>query len=462
MDYKILSLDGGGSWSIIQARVLLDIYGDINGHALLRQFDMVIANSGGSLVLACLCHDMKISEIIEVFNQNGKRKKVFSSLTYFENIWYKILRKLLPIGPQYSTTRKLQGIREVLSGYQSANPINHTQKRPIIDQYLDELPKLIGCNENGKDLQIIVAAFDYFRQRVSFFRSNDKSNTDRFSNDPFFRITLGHAVHASSTAPVNYFDNPAEVELCVQTTGKNAPNIHSRPSWYWDGAVAGFNNPVLAGLVEAITNNAVKDDIKILSLGTGISRKACLTGYHHSSDPCARELYNVNKNNPLVNDKPTSSFLSDVIAISKSILSDPPDSATFIAYSFLDPSLDSKKTNLVRINPYIAPVLENGKYEYPKGYNKDDAEHREFLQLMKLPMDATEDEEVALINSLCSKFINDNEAYAVPNQLIRGNAGGKQLGHENYRAAKQRWLEIIASKKEDTTLNQVTTSVPSN
>ncbi len=46
MPYKILSLDGGGSWSIIQARVLLDIYGDIKGHALLRQFDLVIGNSG--------------------------------------------------------------------------------------------------------------------------------------------------------------------------------------------------------------------------------------------------------------------------------------------------------------------------------------------------------------------------------------------------------------------------------
>ena len=61
MSYKILSLDGGGSWALVQARVLIDIYGDISGHELLRQFDMAIANSGGSLVLACLCNDMKIS-----------------------------------------------------------------------------------------------------------------------------------------------------------------------------------------------------------------------------------------------------------------------------------------------------------------------------------------------------------------------------------------------------------------
>ena len=47
MAYKILSLDGGGSWALIQARVLLDMYGDISGHKLLQEFDMVISNSGG-------------------------------------------------------------------------------------------------------------------------------------------------------------------------------------------------------------------------------------------------------------------------------------------------------------------------------------------------------------------------------------------------------------------------------
>ncbi|MEP6465243.1 MAG: patatin-like phospholipase family protein, partial [Parafilimonas sp.] len=78
MAYKILSLDGGGSWSLIQARVLLDMYGDINGHELLRKFNLAIANSGGSLVLACLCNDMKMSEIINVFQDENLRKQVFS------------------------------------------------------------------------------------------------------------------------------------------------------------------------------------------------------------------------------------------------------------------------------------------------------------------------------------------------------------------------------------------------
>src|SRR5215510_57735 len=103
MSYKILSLDGGGSWALVQARVLIDIYGDINGHELLRQFDMAIANSGGSLVLACLCNDMLLSEICEVFEDENSRRQVFSELNFFGQL----ARKILGIGPKYSAKKKL-------------------------------------------------------------------------------------------------------------------------------------------------------------------------------------------------------------------------------------------------------------------------------------------------------------------------------------------------------------------
>ena len=56
MNYKILSLDSGSTLALIQARILQDIYGDIKGHELFRKFDLAIANSGVSLVLAYLCN----------------------------------------------------------------------------------------------------------------------------------------------------------------------------------------------------------------------------------------------------------------------------------------------------------------------------------------------------------------------------------------------------------------------
>ena len=68
---------------------------------------------------------------------------------------------------------------------------------------------------------------------------------------------LAEAIHASSNAPVNYFNAPAEI-------GDRR---------YWDGAIGGYNNPVLAGVIEAAVNaeryGTSLSEIKALSLGTG-------------------------------------------------------------------------------------------------------------------------------------------------------------------------------------------------
>ena len=53
MSYKILSLDGGGTWAILEVMALKAIYGgDTPGHQILAEFDLAVANSGGSIVLA--------------------------------------------------------------------------------------------------------------------------------------------------------------------------------------------------------------------------------------------------------------------------------------------------------------------------------------------------------------------------------------------------------------------------
>ena len=59
-DFRILSLDGGGSWALIQVKALIDLYSrtgdgkDVTGHDILRKFDLIAANSGGALTLAGL------------------------------------------------------------------------------------------------------------------------------------------------------------------------------------------------------------------------------------------------------------------------------------------------------------------------------------------------------------------------------------------------------------------------
>jgi hypothetical protein len=433
MAYKILSLDGGGSWAVIQARVLKDIYGDIHGHELLKGFDMVIANSGGSLVLACLCNNMLLSEIISVFEDESKRKQVFSKLNFWEKLSLRNIASLTSVlGPKYSAKRKMEGLRTVFTKYDSLIKEGKATKS-IVDTPMHELPAIIGKT----DLQIIVVGFDYFKQRASFFRSNTKSHTDVFNNGKYYQITLGHAIHSSSNAPVNYFDSPAEVN--VSLVGGN----DSRKAWYWDGAVSGFNNPILAGVIEAMTNNngIPLSDYNILSLGTGTGGRAVIPDYQNSTDPRIASIYQKNKDNKLAMTNSRTSFISDIQKMSTSILGDPPDSATFIAYSIIDPSL-SNKACIVRINPCIKPVLnpDSLMFEIPKAYasNPDD-----FVKVMDLDMDAVANDEVSLITQLCSKFIVSSDP-CLPNQFIRGDGSGIHLGYGTYREAKARWLSATA------------------
>lgn len=435
MAYKILSLDGGGSWAVIQARVLQDIYGDIAGHQLLQKFDMVIANSGGSLVLACLCNNMLISEIISVFEDESKRKQVFSKLSFWEKFSLRNIASLTSVlGPKYSTARKMDGLRSVFNKYDTLIKSGKVAKS-IVDTHLNELPQIIG----KPGLQIIVVGFDYFKQRATFFRSNIQSRTDVFNNGKYYQVTLGHAIHSSSNAPVNYFDSPAEIDVeLLNGTDK-------RKAWYWDGAVSGFNNPVLGGVIEAITNNAGLNiplsDYQILSLGTGTGGRAVIPDYQSSTDPRIASIYEKNKDNDLAVTSSRSSFLSDIQKMSTSILGDPPDSATFIAYSILDPSL-SNQACIVRINPCIKPELDPAtlKFTIPRAYA---ANAEDFFKLMDLDMDAVANNEVSLITQLCSKFIVSSHP-CVPNQFIRGDVNGAHLGYGTYREAKQKWLSVNA------------------
>lgn len=429
MAYKILSLDGGGSWAMIQTRVLMDIYGDISGHELLRKFDMAIANSGGSLVLAALCQDMKLSEVTNVFMDKTLRKKVFSALSFWEKLKLKNIASLTNIlGPKYSTERKLKGLTEVLKSKDHLFQSGQLSK-PVIETPMHELPAII----QKESLQLLVVGFDYFKERASFFRSNTKSRTDQYS--PYYEVTLAHAIHASSNAPVNYFDEPAFVN------SKLLNGNDSRNTLYWDGAVSGFNNPVLAGVVEARTNaDIAPEDYCILSLGTATGGRANIADYASSSDSNLTDIYNRNKKNKLAYTKTGSDFFQDIKKMSTSILGDPPDSASFIAYCILDPQL-SNNANLIRINPCIKPELNSSKvFEAPDVYRAEPDGLNKFLKLIDMDMDAVEDDEVALISQLCDKFIVNTSGPCLPNQLIRGDIKSVHLGQGTYLDAKQRWL----------------------
>ena len=75
MPYKILSLDGGGAWAIIEVMALMKIFGEkAQGHDVLQEFDLVAANSGGSIVLGGLVENLPLGTVLNYFNDQAKRQ----------------------------------------------------------------------------------------------------------------------------------------------------------------------------------------------------------------------------------------------------------------------------------------------------------------------------------------------------------------------------------------------------
>ena len=235
--YNILSLDGGGSWAIIQVMTLQKLYGDdAPGSHVLKNFDLVVANSGGSIVAAALFLDMKLSTIRALFESRAERRKLFVSLPFGS------ITTLAGLGPRYEAAAKLAGLRAVF-GADSAITLDQAAER------------INTQNKKPRRSELLIVGYQYDRDRAKFFRSNPASLASGSGSSA--AVTLAEAVHASTNAPINYFEEPAKVR------------IDGRDVLFWDGGVTGFNNPVLAGLTEAKANGIASADIHVLSLGTG-------------------------------------------------------------------------------------------------------------------------------------------------------------------------------------------------
>jgi patatin-like phospholipase/acyl hydrolase len=159
--YKILSLDGGGSWSIIQVKALQDIYGvSASGHEVLKKFNLVVANSGGSLVLACLCLNLNLDQIAEILSNEKLRKKVFVKMPI-----YRRLLRTLKLGPKYFANKKREGLLSILPG---------------VEIKMEDIPKLINP-DSAENTHVLICAFEYDRERVFFYRS-DSLVSDKNTN----------------------------------------------------------------------------------------------------------------------------------------------------------------------------------------------------------------------------------------------------------------------------------------
>jgi uncharacterized protein len=398
MPYRILSLDGGGTWALIQARALAALYGEQTaGHRLLANFDLVAANSGGSLVLAGLVENLSPAEIAQYFLDEQKRRSIFSPTT---SIGDSVLQSILGIGPKYSAAAKLPALERLLP---------NTGDRPLAGATAG----VIG--PGGSPVHLVIVGFDYDRNRAVFFRSAAAGRPGWGDGEPA-DVTLAGALHASTNAPLDYFDAPAEL-----------PGAADR---FWDGGITGCNNPVVVALVEAVVLGHAAADIRVLSLGTGsVSLPLAAPGASPS---------------PLEAARPTSSLTADLGKLATAILDDPPDAATFIAHAMtgggagMQPPVISR---IVRMSPLLGPFPNPaGGWTPPPGWSL-----AQFLYLCNIGMDAVAQTDVAYIDDYCSAWLDGR----APNQPIRPNGAtfdprNPEIGYATFGEAQAAWQALFA------------------
>jgi hypothetical protein len=392
--YRILSLDGGGSWALIQVKALIDLYGSqATGHEVLSQFDLVAANSGGSIVLGCLIEDKPLEQIFDFFNTESLRKAIFSPT---KSLADRALHDLLGFGPKYDADSKLAALQHVLTA--SGN-------LPLPDA-VENVPAHSGAGP----VHVLIVAFDYDHNRATFFRSSTV-NKASWGTGEVADVTVAEAIHASTNAPVNYFDGPA--------------TFPDRSDRYWDGAITGCNNPVLAAVTEAVGAGQEPDNIVALSLGTA---SVALPWQQPGQPP-----------SPYTQQPSATGLKNDLLKLATSILDDPPDMATFVAHVMTGsgnglgtPAADSR---IVRMSPLISPISNSGNWGPPGNMAA-----AQFQYLVNLDMDAVEQPQVDAIASFAGLWLEDQTM----NQPIRmdGSTLTPELGYDRYSKAKAAWLAI--------------------
>jgi uncharacterized protein len=394
MAFRILTLDGGGSWALIEVHALMKLYGkDAKGHDILKDFDLVAANSGGSLVLAGLIENLSLNSILQYFLDEHKRKDVFSSTSDLGD-W--LLRTLVGLGPKYSAQAKFGAIRRLIPSHGDAR--------------MEGIANAI-IGPNAQPVHILIVGFDYDRNRAVFFRSAPANRPGWGDGQPA-DITLAGAVHASTNAPVNFFDAPASL-----------PNSSDR---YWDGGVTGCNNPAAAAVIEAIVLGQAPSNLRVLSLGTGnVSLPLAPPGRAVGALEAPRSQLGL---------------ANDIRKLASAILDDPPDAASFIAHAITGADLKpTDGSRVVRMSPQISPLpIEGGGWAPPAQWQIEP-----FKRLCGLEMDAREQADVALIEAYCLAWLADQ----TPNQPIRPN-GKKfdpmhpELGHAKFSEALTAWRKF--------------------
>jgi patatin-like phospholipase len=384
--YRILSLDGGGSWALLQVMALQALCGPKEqGHDVLKRFDLVAANGGGSVTLAGLAMNMQLQEVLEKFFLDERSRNVIFGCAEGGWPW------------EAASTIRLEALRDLL-GNDGKEPMS----------------KLFGKIKlhGGVGPDLLIGAFDWDRKRAEFFRSdlNSQSASSTNTDDP----TLAEVIQSSVTNPISDFEALAKI----------------RGARFCDGGAAGLYNPVLAAVTEALANRRVASSIQVLSIGT------CTVQKPLSLAPQKRWWQ-----------RKTRAKTTDISGnLARGAFDDPSDAATYIAHVVLGQPLPSSQNppptsgSVVRLSPVLRLEWDHKKNGWVSQSGVSD---KMLAQLAKLTKGSIEQKDIDVIKGYGDLWIRG----AVYNQPIRANGDFKcEIGHERFPVAIGGWRALTGER----------------
>ena len=197
----------------------------------------------------------------------------------------------------------------------------------------------------------------------------------------------------------------ADVADFVEEDRAALGNFANHPGRYWDGAIAGCNNPVLAAVTEAVGKNQDPTNVAVLSIGTAIVE-------HRRPKPGQPP-------SPFEQPILKPGIVSDLRKLATAIIDDPPDISTFLAHVMTGSGKGVNRpadSRIVRMNPLIGPVYKGGTWSLPGSMTPD-----QFRFLKDLDLDAVLESQVDAISSYADLWLKDE----APNQpKVKKNGEG--------------------------------------
>ena len=228
--YRVLSLDGGGMRGIYTGAflaTLTDQFGRIRGESALdlgRGFDLITGTSTGAIVGCALAVGRPISEIVDLYREHGP--KIFP---------HRIA------GRGSAIYRATQGSRYVRAGDKAL--------RKALEAVLGDTTMLDVYR--GRGISLSIPAVLMSEHRAWVFKRTPRSGV-RDDNYPLVDVCM-----ATSAAPI--YRSLAALD---------DPNISSGPRQIFADGGLWANNPIIVGLVDALTIATPDRPIEIFSLGT--------------------------------------------------------------------------------------------------------------------------------------------------------------------------------------------------